>query len=1027
VRILSNDIHTKGNLFNRLVTDVFLALGYEDPRLNVQKTGREVDVVARHRVEPKYAVGECKATKKPIGGADLNKFAGVLQGEKETRRDGEDVQGYFISLSGFTEAAVEQELGFEHPRFVRLDAQDVQDQLVAGAMAVPPDKVHEVVGGLMAEAKMNASLTRPPELLGHELGWIWLCVLAREHEETHFALVHADGQPLSTNMAQEVVLSDSRLGGTLGGDLEYLARKETCTPDEVEAAEIRHREYVLAELGDITLEGLPADEDAGARRIALGDLYVPLKVERIDGGAAADVSDGPAPGAEWARTEPSEGDGSVESIGWALTHTRRLAILGAPGSGKSTLVKHLAVAYAEDAHRQQIGDGLPDRDWLPVFVRCRDLGDEHRGMSFREILDDTPRRGEFPELAEGFRALISNALRSGRILLLVDGLDEISNPPDRLAFVRQMRTFLSVYPNVGLLLTSRETGFRTVAGALSSMCSWYRLAEFDDHDIADLTKAWHATVVGSSLKVFEEAEELARTIIATDRVRRLAKNPLLLTTLLLVKRWVGDLPRKRTVLYEKAIEVLLMTWNVASYEPIDRDEAIPQLAFVAHALTEAGEQSLSSLRLAELLNEARAQMPEVLAFARTSVAKFVERVEERSSLLIMTGHAEERGRLVPVYEFRHLTFQEYLAAVALVEGFYGGHRDGDRPADKLASHIHDPQWFEVVTLANVLAGRSAGEVVAAAAASLRDGSLRPGAARQSRRLLGRALADEVQMAPARVEQAAFAFGRIPGEPDPEFEDLATEILKGRYADVFRLTIEAGYRDDARLHYAEFAHIYAKCLEAELDLDAWEEGRLRKIGEALRGDGAAAAAAAAMEASVLGNWLWALEGEVFDYRDSVPEAIRAWLGPLIDLCEIGRPYVSYAAVSALSALSGLEEVMPTEERVRALRALLALWRNSWCHRAQTQAAWALTAIAPVERSQAPFGTVDAELCAFVAAQCQGADRGLSKSPERTGAALTVAYYLGAPWSDREISEQLKSLPTEGRQGRLLRRFPELAVD
>ncbi|MEX0972112.1 MAG: NACHT domain-containing protein [Solirubrobacterales bacterium] len=1015
MRLLARESNIKGSLFSRLVADVFLALGYEDPRLNIQKAGREVDVVARHRVEPKYAIAECKATKNPIGGADLNKFAGVLQAEESAK--GEDaVQGYFISLSGFTEAAMEQEAGFSSPRFVCLDGLDAQHQLVAGLTVVSPQRVGEIVGGLMAESKLDTLVVRPPELVGHALGWIWLSVLERDHAPTYFSLVHADGQPLSPGIAERFsAYSDGVTGATLG-DLGYLAPKETKHRDSTRVAERRYRDYLMAELGDITLEGLPADEDAGVKRIALEDLYVPLRVERLEEGSGATFG-GRRETAGWDGRE--EGAGEPESIGWVLTHSRRLAVLGAPGSGKSTLIKRLAVAYVDESHRDRVNDELPDRGWLPLLIRCRDLGTDQREMSFREILDDTPRRGEFPELAESFAELIANALQSGQILLLIDGLDEVSDAGNRLAFVRKMRTFLSVYPNVGLLVTSREPGFRSVAGALSSICTWYRLAEFVDTDIHQLTKAWHATVVGRSPKVAGEAEELAQTIVATDRVRRLARNPLLLTTLLLVKRWVGDLPRKRTVLYEKAIEVLLMTWNVAAYEPIAQDEAIPQLAFVAHSLTERGVQSVSAVELTDLLNEARSQMPEVLGFARTSVVKFVERIEGRSSLLIMTGHVEERGRLVPVYEFRHLTFQEYLAALALVEGFYSGHRDGDRLAGRLASHVSDPQWFEVLTLVNVLAGRSAGDVIAAILCSGRE-ALDPSSPTHAKRLLGRALADEVQMPPGHVSDAAFAFGRLSGEPDPEIEELVVEILEGRYGDAFRATVEAGYRDDSRPHFAEFAHVYASCLESRLPSAFPEAARAQLIGKAIQSDDEGAAAAAAMEAAVWGRQLWE-EGWV-----GVPtmlEPMRMWAGQLTKLCEIGRPYVAFAAVSALAWVGRLD-LIDIEDRLRVFPALLALWRHSWCPQAQLQAAWAITCLSPVERSLAPFGAPDVELCSFLENQSDIFDRKLERRADRARAALTVAYYFGEPWSDREIARRIKTLPKTGDNDRRSARLPEL---
>ena len=36
-------------------------------------------------------------------------------------------------------------------------------------------------------------------------------------------------------------------------------------------------------------------------------------------------------------------------------------------------------------------------------------------------------------------------------------------------------------------------------------------------------------------------------------------------------------------------------------------------------------------------------------------------------MLSLTGHEIEAGRTVPLYEFKHLTFQEYLTALAVVD------------------------------------------------------------------------------------------------------------------------------------------------------------------------------------------------------------------------------------------------------------------------------------------------------------------------------------------------------------------------
>lgn len=211
--------------------------------------------------------------------------------------------------------------------------------------------------------------------------------------------------------------------------------------------------------------------------------------------------------------------------------------------------------------------------------------------------------------AAAFRALADRALVEGRVLLLVDGLDEISDAGDRAAFVGTMRTALQVNPASAIVVTSREAGFRHVAAHLAPVCTHAKLSPFDAGDIRRLSVAWHAEVAGTSEKVRSEAEQLANTIARNDRIQRLASNPLLLTTLLLVKQWVGSLPTRRSVLYGEAVEVLLMTWNTEGHDPIPEEEALPQLCYVA--------SSMMIFDLASCLADEATARPEMRAIGTT--------------------------------------------------------------------------------------------------------------------------------------------------------------------------------------------------------------------------------------------------------------------------------------------------------------------------------------------------------------------------------------------------------------------------
>jgi len=82
LRLLGATNNARGDLFTRLTGDLFFALGYDDLRFDVNKTGREIDIQGQHRTLPRRLVAECKAHKKKMGGADVSKFFGIVSTER---------------------------------------------------------------------------------------------------------------------------------------------------------------------------------------------------------------------------------------------------------------------------------------------------------------------------------------------------------------------------------------------------------------------------------------------------------------------------------------------------------------------------------------------------------------------------------------------------------------------------------------------------------------------------------------------------------------------------------------------------------------------------------------------------------------------------------------------------------------------------------------------------------------------------------------------------------------------------------
>src|SRR5271157_4044911 len=161
IRLVEPDSNRRGDLFTRRMEDVFHALGYEQFVRDLARPGREIDITGVHRTEQHRVVVECKATRKPIGGADLNKFAGVLELERR-QHPGVKTVGYFVSLAGFTRSALEQEaVAAGERRFVAMDGASAVRELINGHVVVSEEQATERAG--RCTARFSASLQLDPD------------------------------------------------------------------------------------------------------------------------------------------------------------------------------------------------------------------------------------------------------------------------------------------------------------------------------------------------------------------------------------------------------------------------------------------------------------------------------------------------------------------------------------------------------------------------------------------------------------------------------------------------------------------------------------------------------------------------------------------------------------------------------------------------------------------------------------------------------------------------------------------------
>lgn len=259
-----------------------------------------------------------------------------------------------------------------------------------------------------------------------------------------------------------------------------------------------------------------------------------------------------------------------------------LVILGDPGAGKTTFLKHLALGPALD---QPPLPALAQR--LPILIPLAAYANElaQHDCSLQEFLAEYYHRQGIEDLPVA--DLLRSALRNGRALLLFDGLDEVQETGQRARIVSRVESFFAHHRQSGnkFVLTSRIVGYRD-APLNAPGVQTCTLVDFDTAEQTTFVEKWSVVLEEAirgknpeaSKAAAREKAELLDALHHNPGVQQLAANPLLLTILALMKRQGVVLPERRVQLYEHYIKTLLSTWNVA--RGLDRQSSNRQLDYV---------------------------------------------------------------------------------------------------------------------------------------------------------------------------------------------------------------------------------------------------------------------------------------------------------------------------------------------------------------------------------------------------------------------------------------------------------------
>jgi HEAT repeat protein len=443
---------------------------------------------------------------------------------------------------------------------------------------------------------------------------------------------------------------------------------------------------------------------------------------------------------------------------------KKLVLLGAPGSGKTTLMSFFAVELAErqgaiasasdvstqgldhdaegmdrltegldhdrsrmyadaegiDRDRSQMQrDSLamyPDTEGLrldtqglqtdtdalplPILIRIRDWArtpDVTLPEYARQFAETTMSCKPLPK---GF---FEHWLNNGRALILLDGLDEVAEESKRYHLVQCIENFLGQYPQNRAIITSRPAGYKRDFFRTEEF-PHYELQPFDDGKIEEFCDRWYTSRVPDQAEAQRRKESLQKALNQQDRIKLLARNPLLLTIIALIHRYQARLPRERYKLYDKAVETLLTAWDdnkelsnqtVLKYLQLDDLRRLMEsLAYWIHTQGNTGDTEGGTLidkdELIQKLCQEIKTLKQLQHYeAKAEAERFVTFIRDRTGLL------NEQGQ--DCYAFVHKTFQEYLAAQDI--NYQADNEDDfEIVLTHIKQHLHDAHWREVLLL-----------------------------------------------------------------------------------------------------------------------------------------------------------------------------------------------------------------------------------------------------------------------------------------------------------------------------------------
>jgi hypothetical protein len=316
---------------------------------------------------------------------------------------------------------------------------------------------------------------------------------------------------------------------------------------------------------------------------------------------------------------------------------RRMVILGGPGTGKTTVLQFLVHEQAQKA----ITDPSA---LLPIMISLPDLA--RSGSPLQKYLSRLTEEAWIPD---DFALTLARAIEEGEAFICLDSLDEVT-PELRPDMIRMINERAAHHGNTWIV-GSRFTDYKG---------GQFQRGQFAEWELQPMTHTLRLELARrllpelSRLPLHRRAQEgshhlaFVHHLEAHSQAAAWGENPLLFSLAAVVFVRLGQLPSSRVALYEQVIKAVL---QIREKNPRRRMMLYHVLSCLALELYTRKGRTFNSQDLLVHLPDIRQSLQENWA------------TEDMAQRLLNSGILS----VLPhdVCNFRHQTFQEYLAAGAL--------------------------------------------------------------------------------------------------------------------------------------------------------------------------------------------------------------------------------------------------------------------------------------------------------------------------------------------------------------------------